>query len=304
MFENPYIDPVTVEHHNTRHLPGGLDPLTGESLFVGQPPLSMEHGGTGFARNTFTLENYALINEFKNFILDTSCKYVPGGGIMGDGPISNKYGGTGFSLDDFDIDADRPDNLPAIRRFADKLLVHAYADVEWYEGCNDDFLPGMRVEIGGTGCVTEGELETMICAKFLSGYDTKCLHAAKHKTGGSDPLTAADIGACADDDSRLTDARTPTAHATSHKTGESDAITPADIDACSDSDSRLSDARVPLSHATTHEMGGTDALTPAGIGASPIGHTHAAYLAASFDDVTKYLTIGTKTFDLSSLVVP
>jgi hypothetical protein len=60
-------------------------------------------------------------------------------------------------------------------------------------------------------------------------------HASTHATGGSDPITPADIGACADDDARLADARTPTAHASSHATGEADEITPADIGAAASS---------------------------------------------------------------------
>jgi len=231
LFENPYIDPDTLEHHNTRHSFGGLDPLSILDL-TGGFPVPMEWGGTGFMRNIFTPENYARVNDFKNFLLDNSCRYITGGGVMGDGPIPTKYGGTGFSLDDFDIDADQPDNLTAIREFADSLLVHAYSNFEWYEGCNDDFVPGLWVEIGGTGCITEEELETMICGKFLSGYDTGCLHAAKHATGGG------------------------------------------------------------------------DAITPAAIGAATADHTHVGLLAATFDPATGYLTIGAKTYDLSSLEVP
>jgi len=212
-------------------------------------------------------------------------------------PLKINWGGTGFS----GLSPD-PDNLPALRTFFTQGLFFAFAPYEFYDGA--PVASGIPVNCGGTGCTDEGQLETLIGTKFLSGYDTNCIHAAKHKTGGSDAITPADIDACGNTDPRLSDARTPLGHSASHKTGGSDAITAADIGACGDSDSRLSDARVPLSHATTHETGGTDALTPAGIGASPVGHTHAAYLAASFDDSTNYLTIGGKVFDLSSLVVP
>lgn len=49
-------------------------------------------------------------------------------------------------------------------------------------------------------------------------------HAARHATTGDDPVSPASIGAVATGDSRLTDARTPTAHATSHGLDGSDPI--------------------------------------------------------------------------------
>ena len=111
--------------------------------------------------------------------------------------------------------------------------------------------------------------------------------------------------ACQGNDARLSNARTPTAHKTTHKTGGTDALTPADIGAvpttvqviagtglsgggslaanrtlavtygtaagtaCQGNDARLSNARTPTAHKTTHKTGGTDALTPADIGAVP-----------------------------------
>ena len=111
--------------------------------------------------------------------------------------------------------------------------------------------------------------------------------------------------ACQGNDARLSNARTPTAHKTTHKTGGTDALTPADIGAvpttiqviagtglsgggslaanrtlavtygtaagtaCQGNDARLSNARTPTAHKATHKTGGTDALTPADIGAVP-----------------------------------
>jgi hypothetical protein len=44
--------------------------------------------------------------------------------------------------------------------------------------------------------------------------------------------------------------------------------------ACRGDDSRLSDARTPTAHKTTHATGGTDALTASDIGAAASSHTH------------------------------
>lgn len=63
-------------------------------------------------------------------------------------------------------------------------------------------------------------------------------HASTHKTGGSDAIAPADIGAAASSHTHtkanITDfptSMTPAAHKATHATGGSDAITPGDIDA-------------------------------------------------------------------------
>jgi len=66
-------------------------------------------------------------------------------------------------------------------------------------------------------------------------------------------------------DSRLSDARTPTAHKASHESGGSDAVVlaPAQITgtAVVTADARLSDARTPTAHKTSHQSGGSDEVT-------------------------------------------
>lgn len=85
-------------------------------------------------------------------------------------------------------------------------------------------------------------------------------HASTHEPGGSDALTvdaAATTGslrtlgtgaqqACSGADSRLSDARTPTAHATSHGSGGGDAVTVA-ISQVTDLEDALAD-KLPLDH--------------------------------------------------------
>ncbi len=93
-------------------------------------------------------------------------------------------------------------------------------------------------------------------------------HRLTHEPGGSDALAVdatAGTGslrtlgtgaqqACAGSDSRLSDARTPTAHATSHENGGADEISVAGLSGA------LADPQTPSTHASTHQGGGADSI--------------------------------------------
>ena len=131
---------------------------------------------------------------------------------------------------------------------------------------------------------TETEVNTSLAGK----ENTFSKNTAFNKNFG-----AATGDVCQGDDSRLSNARTPSstlAHKSTHETGESDALSPSDIgaesafskntafnknfgtasgDVCQGNDSRLSDARTPATHASTHATSAADAIAPSDIGAEP-----------------------------------
>ena len=105
-------------------------------------------------------------------------------------------------------------------------------------------LKALIQKLGGTVSDT-ATLDTYptIIANLVLNLAAKA-HAATHKTGGSDALAPADIGAAAANHTHtkanITDfpsSMTPSAHKASHKTGGSDALTPADIGAAAASHS-------------------------------------------------------------------
>ncbi|MBI4869213.1 MAG: hypothetical protein HY816_19915 [Candidatus Wallbacteria bacterium] len=131
----------------------------------------------------------------------------------------------------------------------------------------------------------------------LSDSRAPTVHQLSHRIGGGDALPAADTStpglvalatdgessgtkAPAANDSRLSDARTPTAHASTHAPGGSDPVQSgsaaqagllqlaADAEsnsakAAASNDSRLSNARAPTAHEASHRVGGSDALPAA-----------------------------------------
>jgi hypothetical protein len=66
---------------------------------------------------------------------------------------------------------------------------------------------------------------------------------------------------CVGNDSRLSDARTPTNHKSTHATGGSDALSAADIGAVESNDVRLTNDRYPTTHASSHGLNGADQIT-------------------------------------------
>lgn len=68
-------------------------------------------------------------------------------------------------------------------------------------------------------------------------------------------------------DSRLTNARAPTAHATSHQNGGSDEISVTGLSGL------LADAQTPTAHAASHSSGGGDPITVTNLAGFPGGST-------------------------------
>jgi hypothetical protein len=148
-------------------------------------------------------------------------------------------------------------------------------------------VPTTRQVASGTGLAGGGDLSTDRTLSVLYGT-----------TAGT---------AAQGDDVRLSDARTPLAHATTHHTGGSDPLTATNIGAAEATtqmiagtglsgggtleanrtftvlygttagtaaqgdDARLSDARTPTAHASTHFTGGSDPINATNIGAVPEG---------------------------------
>jgi hypothetical protein len=102
----------------------------------------------------------------------------------------------------------------------------------------------------------------------LSDARTPTAHASTHFTGGSDPINATNIGAVPEgrqviSGTGLAGGGDLTADRTLSVLYGTTSGT-----AAAGNDTRLSDARTPTAHASTHFTGGSDALTATNIGAA------------------------------------
>lgn len=179
-----------------------------------------------------------------------------------------------------------------------------------------------KLAIGWIPTGSTGSTVTIGNDSRLSDARTPTSHAASHQHGGGDEVAVAtaannaipkangsgklDIGwiptgstgstVTVGNDSRLSDARTPTSHAASHQDGGADEIATATAGADAipkagaggkldigwiptgstgstvtiGNDSRLSDARTPTSHAASHQHGGGDEIATATAGNNAI----------------------------------
>jgi hypothetical protein len=100
-------------------------------------------------------------------------------------------------------------------------------------------------------------------------------------------------------DSRLTDARTPTAHASSHGAAGGDpiTITAAQVTgtAVLDNDARLTNARTPTAHAASHGSAGSDPVTVANTQVTGLGTASTRNVPAAGDAASTEAVLGSDT---------
>jgi hypothetical protein len=174
----------------------------------------------------------------------------------------------------------------------------------------DSVLGGVKIGSGVT--ITDGVISVSIPSMDWASITNRpatfapAAHKASHATGGSDALTAADIGAAAAshshaasdvtsgtlDAARLPLATTTTAGAVIVGTGLGVSSGTVSVtygmssgQSCQGNDARLSDSRSPTSHASSHQIGGADAIASVVNSPSQIASSQNDYTLPSSDIV-------------------
>jgi hypothetical protein len=224
----------------------GVTGATGAQGAIGPTGATGPQGPTGYGVKAGGSSGYVLAKA-SNTDYDTD--WIPAGAAP---PVSSVDGRTGVvTLSDlYDAAGDASAAQTAAQSYADGLASNydsagsAAAAQTAAEGYADGL--AANYDPAGSASAVAGDLTTH------EGLTTS-VH------GISDTANLVYTG-----DSRLSDARTPTAHATSHESGGTDELelAPSQVTgtAVVDSDSRLTDARTPTAHASSHESGGSDEL--------------------------------------------
>jgi len=186
--------------------------------------------------------------------------------------------------------------VPGLSSKADDGVVVHKSSTETITGAKD-FTGGATVN--GAAVVVEGDSR-------LGDARTPTAHATTHSAAGSDPLSISQsqVASLTDDlANKATDATVVHKAGTETITGSKDFTGGVTINGANivvANDSRLSDARTPTAHASTHATGGSDALSAASIGAASSSHVHnaneitsgtldVARLGSGVADSTKFL---------------
>ena len=124
-----------------------------------------------------------------------------------------------------------------------------------------------QFNVSNAGIVTVGQWQATAIAVAYGGTGATTASAARTNLG---LVIGTDVAAASHNQAWSTITSTPTTLAGYGIT-----------DAVASSDSRLTDARTPTAHKSTHATGGTDALSPADIGAATVSHEHSALAITS-----------------------